>query len=52
MIDHLAAEQGLSREDAYVLSSLCVGLRISEVVDAWRYVVGCSSTSGVYNTQR
>ena len=30
MIDHLAEEQGLSREDAYVLSSLCVDLRISE----------------------
>lgn len=30
---------GLSREDAYVLSSLGVDLRISEVVDAGRYVV-------------
>ena len=34
MIDHLAEEYDLSREDAYVLSSLCVDLRISEVVDA------------------
>jgi acetamidase/formamidase len=39
MIDHLAGEHGLSREDAYVLSSLCVDLRISEVVDAGQYVV-------------
>ena len=39
MIDHLAEEYGLSREDAYVLSSLCVDLRISEVVDAGQYVV-------------
>jgi acetamidase/formamidase len=39
MIDHLAGEYGLSREDAYVLSSLCVDLRISEVVDAGQYVV-------------
>ena len=39
MIDHLAGEQGLSWEDAYVLSSLCVDLRISEVVDAGQYVV-------------
>ena len=34
MIDHLAEEYELSRADAYVLSSLCVDLRISEVVDA------------------
>jgi acetamidase/formamidase len=39
MIDHLAEEYGLSREDAYVPSSLCVDLRISEVVDAGQYVV-------------
>jgi acetamidase/formamidase len=39
MIDHLGAEYGLSREDAYVLSSLCVDLKISEVVDAGQYVV-------------
>ena len=39
MVDHLAQEYELSREDAYVLSSLCVDLRISEVVDAGQYVV-------------
>ena len=39
MIDHLADEHGLSREDAYVLASLCVDLRISEIVDAGQYVV-------------
>ena len=39
MIDHLAAEYDLSREDAYVLASLCVDLRISEIVDAGEYVV-------------
>ena len=39
MIDHLAAEYDLSREDAYVLTSLCVDLRISEIVDAGEYVV-------------
>jgi acetamidase/formamidase len=39
MIDHLAEEQDLSREDAYVLGSLCVDLRISEVVDGGQYVV-------------
>jgi acetamidase/formamidase len=39
MIGHLGAAYGLSREDAYVLASLCVDLKISEIVDAGRYIV-------------
>jgi acetamidase/formamidase len=39
MIDHLGREHGLSPEDAYVLASLVVDLRISEIVDAGQYVV-------------
>ena len=39
MIDHLGGEHSLSREDAYVLASLCVDLKISEVVDAGQWVV-------------
>jgi acetamidase/formamidase len=39
MVDHLSAERGLSPEDAYLLCSLCVDLRISEIVDAGQYVV-------------
>ena len=39
MIDLLAEDYDLSREDAYVLSSLCVDLKISEIVDAGQYVV-------------
>ena len=39
MVDHIAAEHGLSPEDAYLLCSLCVDLRISEIVDAGQYVV-------------
>ena len=39
VIDHLGSEYDLSPEDAYVLASLCVDLRISEVVDAGQYVV-------------
>ena len=39
MIDYLAETRDLSREDAYVLSSLCVDLKISEIVDAGEYVV-------------
>jgi acetamidase/formamidase len=39
MIDYLSESYGLSREDAYVLASLAVDLKISEVVDAGQYVV-------------
>jgi acetamidase/formamidase len=39
MIDYVSATFGLSAEDAYVLASLCVDLKISEIVDAGQYVV-------------
>jgi acetamidase/formamidase len=39
MIAHVTEKHELSHEDAYVLSSLCVDLRISEVVDAGQFVV-------------
>ena len=39
MIDHLKATYGLSREDAYVLASLVVDLKIAEIVDAGQYIV-------------
>jgi acetamidase/formamidase len=39
MVDHIEANYGLSREDAYVLSSLCGDLKISEIVDAGQYIV-------------
>jgi acetamidase/formamidase len=51
MIDHLAEEYGLSREDAYVLSSLCVDLRISEVVDAGQYIVSALLPLAVFTTR-
>src|SRR5436190_15893296 len=39
MIEYVSGTSGLSAEDAYVLASLCVDLRISEIVDAGQYVV-------------
>jgi acetamidase/formamidase len=39
MIDHLTEITSLSREDAYLLCSLCVDLKISEIVDAGQYIV-------------
>jgi acetamidase/formamidase len=39
MIAHLGEAYDLGREDAYVLCSLCVDLKISEIVDAGVFVV-------------
>ncbi len=39
MIAYLASERGLSREEAYILCSVAVDLKISEVVDAPNWVV-------------
>ena len=39
MVEHIHRTYELSPEDAYLLSSLCVDLRISEIVDAGQYVV-------------
>jgi acetamidase/formamidase len=39
MIDHLGHTYDLSREDAYVLCSLAVDLKISEIVDGGQYIV-------------
>jgi len=42
MIDHLVAERGLTREEAYVLCSVCVDLKINEIVDAPNWIVSAS----------
>ena len=39
MVEYVSTTSGLSPEDAYVLASLCVDLRISEIVDAGQYIV-------------
>ena len=48
MIDHLVAERGLSREEAYILSSVCVDLRISEIVDAPNWIVSAFLPESVF----
>jgi acetamidase/formamidase len=50
MIDYLGEAHDLSREDAYVLSSLCVDLKISEIVDAGEYVVSAVLPLAVFRT--
>ncbi|WAH39495.1 acetamidase/formamidase family protein [Alicyclobacillus dauci] len=39
MVKHISNKYEMTPEDAYLLSSLCVDLKISEVVDAGQYVV-------------
>jgi acetamidase/formamidase len=48
MIDHLVGEHGLSREDAYVLCSLVVDLKISEIVDAGQFVVSAVLPEAIF----
>jgi acetamidase/formamidase len=39
MVAHVSQTYSMSGEDAYLLSSLCVDLKISEIVDAGQYIV-------------
>jgi acetamidase/formamidase len=48
MIEHLVRERGLSREEAYVLSSVAVDLRISEIVDAPNWIVSAFLPEGIF----
>jgi acetamidase/formamidase len=50
MIDHLTAHYGLSREDAYLLLSLVVDLKISEIVDAGVWVVSAFLPEAVFTS--
>jgi formamidase len=40
MVDHLGEHHGLSREEAYAVTSISCDLRILEIVDAPNWVVG------------
>jgi acetamidase/formamidase len=48
MIDHLEATYELGREDAYLLCSLAVDLKISEIVDAGQYVVSALLPEAIF----
>jgi formamidase len=50
MIDWLGAERGLSREQAYVLCSVAVDLRISEIVDIPNPVVSALCPLDIFHT--
>jgi acetamidase/formamidase len=51
MIDHLAAQRGLSREDAYMLCGLAGDLKVTEVVDAPNWMVGCFMPDAVFTDE-
>jgi acetamidase/formamidase len=51
MIDYHSTTFRLSAEDAYVLASLCVDLKISEIVDAGQYVVSALLPLTVFASQ-
>jgi acetamidase/formamidase len=48
MIAHLVEERGLSREEAYILSSVAVDLKISEIVDAPNWIVSAFLPESVF----
>ena len=49
MIDHIVSERGLNREEAYVLCSVCVDLKINEIVDAPNWIVSAFLPEIVFN---
>ena len=48
MIDHIASSSDVTREDAYLLCSLAVDLKISEIVDAGQYIVSALLPEAVF----
>ena len=48
MIEHLVEERGLSREEAYIVSSVAVDLKISEIVDAPNWIVSAFLPESVF----
>jgi acetamidase/formamidase len=48
LIDHLVEERGLSREQAYVLCSVCADLKITQIVDAPHWSVAAFFPEAVF----
>jgi acetamidase/formamidase len=49
MIDHIVRSYSLGREDAYLLCSLTVDLKISEIVDAGQYIVSAVLPEAIFS---
>ena len=52
MIDYIVKEHGLTKEQAYILSSVAVDLRVGQVVDVPNYVVTATLNLGVFDKFR
>jgi len=48
MIDHITATYSLGREDAYLLCSIAVDLKISEIVDGGQYIVSALLPEAIF----
>lgn len=48
MVEYIAATYELGREDAYVLCSLAVDLKIAEIVDAGQYIVSALLPEAIF----
>jgi formamidase len=51
MLDHITREHGLTREQAYVLASVAVDLRIAQVVDVPNYIVTAVLNEDVFTRE-
>ena len=49
MVEHIATTYALGREDAYLLCSLAVDLKISEIVDAGQYIVSALLPEAIFS---
>ena len=52
MIDYLVKEQGLTREQAYILCSVAVDLRVGQVVDVPNFIVSAVLNMDVFDKYR
>jgi acetamidase/formamidase len=48
MIDHLVRERGFSREEAYIVCSVAVDLKISEIVDAPNWIISAFMPESIF----
>jgi acetamidase/formamidase len=48
MVEHISATYDLSPEDSYLLCSLAVDLKISEIVDAGQYIVSALLPEAIF----
>ena len=49
LIDHMVAERGLTREEAYVVASVAADLKISEIVDAPNWIVSAFLPESIFS---